>query len=213
MAKFSAKELKRAILQNIAPRVIYIVTNILYMTCKKKFHTKISPKKLSEPTIVAFWHGDLLSVLKGYILFCSNSNIDSIVSEHRDGEMIAKIVSLFGGGTIRGSSTRGGIKALKQSFKTLQNGRNLAITPDGPKGPRHSVADGIVMISQKKNVPIVTFNCKPTEYWQFKSWDRFVIPKPFSTLDFYIGEPFFLEGLSMQESKELIKERLEKNAI
>ncbi|MFK5882547.1 MAG: lysophospholipid acyltransferase family protein [Sulfurospirillum sp.] len=200
-------------MQKIAPKIIYLIANILYLTCKKKFHTKIAPKDLNKPTVIAFWHGELLSVLKGYLFFVGNPNIDSIVSEHSDGEIIAKTVSLFGGGTIRGSSTRGGIKVLKQSFKALQKGRNIAITPDGPKGPRHSVADGIVLISQKKMVPIVTFNCKPTSYWQFKSWDRFIIPKPFSTLDFYIGEPFLLDGLSLQESKKLIKERLKENAV
>ena len=213
MAKLLAKNFKKTILQKVAPKVIYFVVNILYMTCKKRFHAKIAPEALYTSTIIAFWHGELLSIMKGYLLFGANPDIDVIVSEHSDGEIIARTVSLFGGGTIRGSSTRGGVKVLKQSFKSLQNGRNLAITPDGPKGPRHSVADGIVLISQKKMVPVVTFNCKPSSYWQFNSWDKFIVPKPFSTLDFYIGDPFLLEGLSMEESKKLIKERLEEHAI
>jgi len=213
MAKLLSKSFRKSILLKIAPRLIYFVVNLLYITCRKRFHASADAKDLNRPVIVAFWHGELLSVMKGYMLFMKSSEVDSIVSDHSDGEIIARVVALFGGGTIRGSSTRGGIKALKQSFKALDGGRNLAITPDGPKGPRHSVADGIVKISQKKNVPIVAFNCKPTSYWQFDSWDKFIIPKPFSTLNFYIGKPFLLKGLSMQESKKLIKERLEKNAV
>ncbi len=213
MAKLLIKKFRKSVLRKIAPWFIYLTVKILYLTCKKKFHTRLKPSSLNSPVIVAFWHGELLSVMQGYMLFFSNSKVDSIVSEHGDGEIIAKVVSLFGGGTIRGSSTRGGIKALKQSFKAIDNGRNLAITPDGPKGPRHSVADGIVKISQKKDIPIVTFNCKPSSYWQFDSWDRFVLPKPFSVLNFYVGEPFYLADSSLEESKELIKERLLENAI
>jgi hypothetical protein len=213
MAKLFPKGFKKSLLLKIAPRTIYLVVNLLFLTCRKRFYASENLKELNAPFIVAFWHGELLCVLKGYVLFFSNSDVDSVVSDHSDGEIIARVVSLFGGGLIRGSSTRGGIKALKSSFDTINRGRNLAITPDGPKGPRHSVADGIVKIAQKKNVPIVTFNCKPTSYWQFNSWDKFVVPKPFSRLDFYVGEPFYLEGLSMQESKELVEERLKKNAI
>lgn len=213
MAKLLSKNFKKSILRKIAPRIIYAVVNLLYMTCRKRFYADIEPRDLDRPVIVAFWHGELLSVMQGYMFFRKKSDIDSIVSEHSDGEIIARVVELFGGGAIRGSSTRGGLKALRESFKSIDNGRNLAITPDGPKGPRHSVADGIVLISQRKDIPIVTFNCKPSSYWQFGSWDKFVIPKPFSRLDFYIGEPFFLKGLSIKESKELIKERLLKNAI
>ncbi len=208
MAKSLSKRFKKAVLLKFAPRIIYFVVNLLYFTCKKEFHSNIKAEDLPMPSIITFWHGELLSVLIGYLKYKKSSNIDSIVSEHKDGEIIARVVSLFGGGTIRGSSTRGGIKALRESFKSIDGGRDLGITPDGPRGPRHSVAEGIVLISKRKNVPIVTFNCKPTSYWQLNSWDKFTIPKPFSTLHFYIGEPFLLDDLSMEDSKELIKERL-----
>ncbi len=213
MAKQFFKKFRNTVLLKFAPRFFYIVLNILFFTCKKKFYSAVESDDLPNPVIVVFWHGELLPVMKGYMLYRGNKNIDSIISEHKDGELIARIVSLFGGGTIRGSSTRGGVKALIQSFKTLGEKRDLGIAIDGPKGPRHSVADGVVLISQKKSVPIVAFNCKPTSYWQLNSWDKFVIPKPFCTLDFYISEPFVLDDLTMQEAKEKIKERLMENAI
>ncbi len=212
MATSWIKRIKNSILLKVAPRVLYIFINLLYSTCKKRFHTEFEDE-LSSPIIVAFWHGELLSILKGYMLYRKSANIYTMVSEHKDGEIIARVISLFGGYAIRGSSTRGGLKALRESFRVVNKKRDLAITPDGPKGPRHSVADGVVLISQKKKVPIVTFNCKPSAYWQFGSWDKFVIPKPFSTLDFYIGKPFYLDDLPIQEAKEILKERLMKNAV
>ncbi len=211
MAKLLSKDFKKAVLLKIAPKVIYVVVKLLYFTCKKRFYDKAVGVK--SPMIMACWHGELLSVLLGYISYKKNIKLDSVISGHNDGEIIARVISLFGGGTIRGSSTRGGMRVIKDSFKSLDLGRDLAITPDGPKGPRHSVADGIVLISKKKNVPIVVCNCKPTSYWQFNSWDKFIIPKPFCTLDFYVQEPFFLDDLSLKESKEFIKERLMQNAV
>ncbi len=213
MAKLFTKDFKKAVLLKIAPRFLYVFLNLLYFTCRKKINTKILSKDLPSSVIVTFWHGELLALLKGYLLYRNSNKIDTLVSEHKDGEIIARVVTLYGGGSIRGSSTRGGIKALRQAFKSIELKRDIGITPDGPKGPRHSVADGIVLISQKKNVPIVTFNCKPSSFWQLNSWDKFVIPKPFCTLNFYIGEPFYLDGLSIDEAKELVKERLIKNAI
>ena len=213
MAKLFSKNFKRKILLKVAPRLVFIFLNVLYFTCKKNFHSVTKEKDIPKPAIFTFWHGELLPLLKGYIDFRQSTEIDTIISAHFDGELIAKVVSLYKGGSIRGSSTNGAIKALKSSFKSIAKRRDLGITPDGPKGPRHSVADGIVLISKKKNVPIVTLNCKPTSYWQMKSWDKFVIPKPFSTLDIFVGVPFYLDDLTIEESKKLIKERLMENAI
>ena len=213
MAKHYLKKFKNTVLLIFAPKIVYIALRILFFTCRKKFHLAVESDDLPKPVIVVFWHGELLPVMEGYILYRGNKNIDSMISDHKDGELVARIVSLFGGGAIRGSSTRGGVKALISSFRTLGKKRDLGIALDGPKGPRHSVADGVVLISQKKSVPIVTFNCKPTSYWQINSWDKFVIPKPFCTLNFYVGKPFLLDDLTMQEAKEKVKERLIKNAI
>jgi len=145
--------------------------------------------------------------------FRKRKSIDSIISEHSDGEIASRFIELLGGGVIRGSSTRGGVKALKGAFKSISQGRDVGITPDGPKGPRHSVSNGVVLIAQKKSVPIVTMNCQPSSCWRFDSWDRFFIPKPFCTLNFYFSEPFYINDLDEDKAKELIKERLMKHAF
>ncbi|MDX1810074.1 MAG: lysophospholipid acyltransferase family protein [Sulfurospirillaceae bacterium] len=183
------------------------------MTCKKRIHSNTALDKLPSPLIVAFWHGEILATMGLYQICKKNMNIDFLISEHKDGEIIARTIALFGEGSIRGSSTRGGIKALRQAFKAIEMGKNIGITPDGPRGPRHSVADGIVIVSQRKQVPIMTLNFQPSSFWQIKSWDKFVIPKPFSTVDFYLGDSFLVDDLLMDDAKNIIKERLMVHAV
>lgn len=149
----------------------------------------------------------------GYRDYRKSHNIDTIVSQHHDGELATRLLNMLGGGAIRGSSSKGGLKALKDAFKSLNNGRDVGITPDGPRGPRHSVADGAVVIAQKKDVPIVTMNIKISSCWRLNSWDKFAIPKPFSTLDYYYSDPFYITNLSMDDAKKMVKERLSIHAF
>ena len=205
-----SKEKKRAILLKVVPPVAYFLIRLLYLSCKKVYHT---PQQIPKsPFIVGLWHEYILfSPLMFKKTMPKDDKCSVIISEHFDGKMIAKIVNLFGLGSIAGSSTRGGIKAVKESFKLLDKGECVAITPDGPRGPRHSVADGIVAISQKKDVNIVAYSYKASSFWRLNSWDKFLIPKPFSRVDFYISEPFSLKDKSIKEAKEIIKERLSLN--
>ncbi len=167
------------------------------------------PKSVPDgPFMVAFWHGKLLLAPYIYKKLRKDAKIGVIISDHFDGEIIAKTMAYFGFDTIRGSSSKGGIKALKESFRRIDKGYDIAITPDGPRGPLESVADGIVAICQKKSLQVVAFNYKASHYWELKSWDKFMIPKPFSRVDFYASEPFSIEDLEKEEAKKMIKERL-----
>jgi lysophospholipid acyltransferase (LPLAT)-like uncharacterized protein len=207
MGKLLTKTQKRAVLLWLLPPIAYLFIRLLYLSCKKRYHV---PKEIpNSPFLVAFWHGEILMNPFMYKKIMKDVKMSLMISDHFDGEMIAKSVSYFGFDTIRGSSTRGGIKALKESFKKIDLGYSIAITPDGPKGPRHSVADGIVSIAQKKDLQIVAFNYTASSKWVMNSWDRFIVPKPFSTIDFYASEPFSLKGLDKEEAKEEIKKRLQ----
>lgn len=206
MGKLFNKERKRALSLLLLPPIAYVLIRLLYLTCSKRFHL---PNRLPKaPFLVAFWHGEILMNPFLYKKMIKDVKMSLMISDHFDGEMIAKSMSYFGFDTIRGSSTRGGIKALKESFKKIDLGQCIAITPDGPKGPRHSIAEGIVSIAQKKDLEIVTFNYIASSYWEMKSWDKFIIPKPFSTLDFYASEPFKVIGLDKEAAKSEIKRRL-----
>ncbi|MGP1450239.1 MAG: lysophospholipid acyltransferase family protein [Wolinella sp.] len=203
------KETKRAILATFLPIVGYIITRLLYFTCKK--HFQISDKiQLDSSFIVVFWHGELLLQPFLYRRLKAKTRISVMISDHFDGEIIARMIGFFAFDTIRGSSNKGGKRALLGAIRELQNGGDIAITPDGPRGPYHSVADGIIMLSQKTSRPIVPFRAHFEDAWQLKSWDRFFIPKPFSRITLIAGEPFFLDGLELDKAREKVKQNLEK---
>ncbi|MCD8478516.1 MAG: lysophospholipid acyltransferase family protein, partial [Sulfurospirillum sp.] len=197
MAKLFSKTLKRKLLVWLIPPFIYLVIKLLFFTCKKRFHFSVNGSAM--PSIYAIWHGELLMAAMAYTSYSKHVSIDTIVSNHFDGELVAKLMRLFGGGTIRGSSSKGGISALRHALKALEKGRDIGITPDGPRGPRHSVADGAAALARIKRVPIITMHCEPSSSWKMKSWDHFCIPKPFCTLDFYYSDPFmYMSSLWMR---------------
>ncbi len=191
------------------PFIGSMLIRFIYLTNKKEF---IAPEKLSdEPFIMACWHGELLMIPYAYNRYKKIPNVKLLISDHFDGSLIAKTLSNFGFGTIRGSSTRNAARALLSAIKELKSGSDLGITPDGPKGPRHEVADGIVVMAQKAKVKIVLVEIKPRDYWQLSSWDKFIIPKPFGLIRYYISDMIDVEGIDLQDAKEMIKEGLLKH--
>ena len=205
-------QLKQYFNNTVLPYIAQIIVRLIYITNKKKFHYTTSVKE-DENIIVAMWHGDLLMQPLNYRAFRNNGIVKVIVSEHRDGKLIRKVCEHLGVGAIDGSSSKGGAKALINAIKSLKKGIDVAITPDGPRGPIYSVADGIVALSQKTGAKIVPFSSKPSRYWQMKSWDKFIVPKPFGEIDFYVGEPFSIEGMEATEAKEFICKKLMENQL
>lgn len=196
----------------ILPFLLQLIVRLIYLSNKKVYHYTSSLKN-DESIIVAMWHGDLLMQPLNYRAFRPKGEVKVIVSEHRDGKLIRKVVEYLGVGAIDGSSSKGGAKALINAIKNLKQGIDVAITPDGPRGPLYSVADGIVALSQKTGAKIVSLSSKPSKYWQMKSWDKFIVPKPFGTIEFFTGEPFLVEDLSMEEAKKVIFEKLMENQL
>jgi hypothetical protein len=204
------KKQLRAIALVVVPLLGSLIIRLLYLTNKKKF---LAPKTLdSKNFIMACWHGELLMIPYAYTRYRKTPNVKLMISDHFDGSLIAYTLSKFGFGTVRGSSTRNAAKALIASIRELKGGSDLGITPDGPKGPRHVVADGIVVMAQKASVPIVLVEIKPSASWQLNSWDKFVIPKPFGTITYYISDLLDVSDMSLDEAKELIQEGLLKHA-
>ncbi len=204
-----SKKFFRSIATLVVPLIGSLLIRLLYITNKKNFY---APENLGdEKFIMACWHGELLMIPYAYTRYRKNPHVKLLISEHFDGNLIAKTLNFFGFGTIRGSSTRGGAKALIESIKEIKNGYDLGITPDGPKGPRHEIHDGIVVMAQKAKVKIVLVEIKPTKFWQLKSWDKFVIPKPFGTINYYISDLIDVSDKNLQEAKAILKEGLKKH--
>jgi len=205
------KKIFRKLSLLILPFVGALLIRFIYLTSRKRFHLPLVIP--NESVIFAFWHADLLMQAYVYLRFRSHPKAKVLISEHFDGKIIAGVIRFFKIGTIHGSTTRGGAKVLIQGLKALSEGYDIGITPDGPKGPRYSVSDGVIIMAQKRHAKVVVFHCRPTRYWQLSSWDRFVVPKPFCTLDFYASEPIDLEGLEMEDARSVIKENLMKYAL
>lgn len=203
------KKILNYIQVNIVPFLVSIIIRILFKTNKRVFHLPANVPK--EPFILAIWHGELLMLSYAYKKIRPNSRLTGVISEHRDGETIKRVFGHFGIDAVRGSSTRGGAKALIAAITCIRNGIDIGITPDGPQGPRHQVADGIVAMAQKTNTKIITYSFQPSRYWQMKSWDKFVVPKPFGTIHFFVSEPFDIQNLSKEEAKLKIKSEMMKN--
>jgi lysophospholipid acyltransferase (LPLAT)-like uncharacterized protein len=127
----------------------------------------------------------MLSMLWGH----RNEDVAVVVSEHGDGEIIARIIEGVGNQTVRGSTTRGGTRALIGMIRALERGSSAAITPDGPRGPRHVWQTGVFAAARRANAPIVGTGIAVSRAWRFNSWDKFVLPKPFARIDIVYGEP------------------------
>lgn len=209
MVKLS-KETKRKIAIKLVPPLANLLIRLIYLTCKAEF--KLAASYPNEPLIIGFWHGELLMQPFLYKKIRAKHKVSTMISEHFDGEVLAKTMFYFGFDTVRGSSSKGGAKVLIEAIKKLKNGSDIALTPDGPKGPRHSMADGIVVLAQKTNTKIVIFGYQATDFWQLKSWDKFVIPKPFSKITFFADKILDVNALSMEDAKELVKAEMLKNA-
>ena len=205
------KEVSRFLALTFLPFIAALIIRFLYLTNKKKFH---SPTTIpTEPIIFACWHGELLMLPYLYKHYRKVPHAKVLISPHFDGKLISKTVKYFGLETITGSSNKNAARTLIRAIKSLKGGYDIGITPDGPKGPRMEVADGIIMMAQKTKSKIVLIKLRPTKFWQLNSWDKFIIPKPFGTLHFYATDAISIDALDIQEAKKLIKKGLEPHEI
>ncbi len=135
--------------------------------------------------IFAFWHGRILAAT----LYFRDRGIVVITSENFDGEWIAQIIRRFGYGTARGSTSRGGVKALVQLRRDMRDGKPAAFTVDGPRGPARVAQAGAVWLASATGNPIVPFHIEASSFWTARSWDRHQVPKPGATVAIAIGAP------------------------
>ena len=143
-----------------------------------------SARRDHTPLVFSFWHGDMLPLLYHH----RNQGVTVMISEHRDGEIIARVAEAMGFRTVRGSSFHGAARALIGACREIEEGHDVAITPDGPRGPVHSFAPGALAIAQRSGAPLIPVAVAASGAWRLKSWDRFMIPKPFATVRIAYGD-------------------------
>ena len=194
----------------VIPPIVYILMRIIWYSTSKKFHF-ISPVSDAQHVFVC-WHAELLMCPQAYRKIHKKHPASAIVSAHFDGSLIASTLKLLKIRPLRGSTKKGAKQVLLQAFRSIKSGEEVLITPDGPRGPRHSMSDGAIGIALKSKLPICVMNYKAEKYWQLGSWDKFVIPKPFTKVDFYL-ESISFEGLEFDEAKTLLRDKMLENTI
>ncbi|HEY8309172.1 MAG TPA: lysophospholipid acyltransferase family protein, partial [Gemmatimonadaceae bacterium] len=147
-------------------------------------------RRTRRPFIFALWHGQLLPLVVQH----RSQGVKILISEHRDGEIIAQIASRLGLASIRGSTTRGGARALLAMCDALVSGSEVAVTPDGPRGPARSFASGAIVAAHRARAPIVPIGVSASGAWRLKSWDGFMIPKPFARVTVAYGDPMYVDA-------------------
>jgi len=146
------------------------------------------PHLRGSPVILVLWHAWMLPLIHLH----RGQGIVILASDHGDGEYISQVAARMGLGTARGSSTRGGEKGLRGLLRSLRDGKTVAITPDGPRGPARKLKDGVLVAAQLSGASLVPISVRASSAWRLSSWDRFVIPKPFSKIVVEYGGPWEL---------------------
>lgn len=141
-----------------------------------------------EGVIYVLWHGRLLPLAHHH----RKQQVVTLVSRSGDGEYIARVLAHWGYGFVRGSSSRGGDRALRELVRLVRSGRTVSVTPDGPRGPREQVKPGALLVAQLTGRPLIPAAAGASAAWWFGKWDRFLVPKPFSTIRVSYGTPQFV---------------------
>lgn len=165
----------------VASTVGIVLVRLLALTWRVRLvgpDLRRSAHATGQAVAIALWHGELLPL----VWYHRQQDIAALISSHADGEIIARVVQSLGFQPIRGSTSRGGVRALVEAVNELRGGRDVAFTTDGPRGPRRVSAPGVGVAAAKAGVGVLPVGAHVTRAWVFRSWDRFVVPKPFATI-------------------------------
>lgn len=155
-----------------------------------------------RPWLVAMWHGGMLALMP--LRHHRNRRIGVLVSPSDDGSLALQALASFGYRVVRGSLSRGGAEALRTMQQWLQDGGQLVLTPDGPRGPRHTMNSGVAWLARSSGAPILPVSITADRAWRLRSWDRFMIPKPFARLVVDYLEPVPVPAIATDEELEPI---------
>ncbi len=161
-----------------------------------------------ENAVVVIWHNRLL-----FFAAVNPRNVRkrtvAVISASRDGQYIADLVRKFGVESIRGSSSRNAVQVLHNAFRTMKTGKFIAMTPDGPRGPKYHLHKGPVQLASKMNVPVIPVAVNYSSYWQLRSWDGFQIPKPWAKISYEFGAPIPMGSDLAPEDFEAARQKVE----
>ncbi len=179
-----------------------------FRSCRVTIHNQehcFHAEEKDKTAIATFWHYSIIYVLYHMRHYSGTA----MVSASRDGEYIARLAEQFGFDTVRGSRNNKSVEGLKAMLRAVRNGSNAAIVADGSQGPPRIVQAGCILLASRTGAPVLPLIYAASSYFTIHSWDRTIIPKPFSRIDFYYGEPLFVPAKLQPEEIEEYRLRLE----
>jgi lysophospholipid acyltransferase (LPLAT)-like uncharacterized protein len=189
------------------------ILKTLFLTLRLRIEDRCGVLKedTGSPVIVCFWHNRILGITFAFdrIYPKKRAGVTVLTSPSKDGEILAQLVGAFGMKAVRGSSSRRGSRALLELVKLIRSGRDIAITPDGPRGPRYSLGPGIILLAQTTGARIVPAHASFSRCVRMKTWDGFIIPLPFSKVSVTIDEALAIPAELTAEEFEAKRKNLE----
>ena len=199
--------------RKIAASLIYGLGKLLMASWRCET-THVALPDYKGPIIFCIWHNRLALSMVAYARFAKNiwpsAGLAAMISASKDGGLLAAVLNKFGVQAVRGSSSRRGRQALLESTTWIEKGFHIAITPDGPRGPRYQVQDGVIALAQVTGATIVPFSARIRGKIRLRSWDRFQIPLPFAKCEMHFGKPINIPREISDEEKEKIRGELQK---
>jgi lysophospholipid acyltransferase (LPLAT)-like uncharacterized protein len=169
------------------------------------------------PVIFAIWHNRLAVCMRIYDRFGVRHwpapGLAALISASRDGALLSRVLKYFGVRAVRGSSSRRGRQALLELTRLIDEGCNAAITPDGPKGPKYKIQEGIIALAQVTRAAIIPVSVTISSKWTARSWDGFQIPKPFSRCEIYVGDALRAPREASDQEREALRAELERRMM
>lgn len=197
-----------ALLLRLVPPLVAWLMRIWFATCRVTLHNPencFTAEEKDKTGIASFWHYSIV-----YILYhMRNYSATAMVSASRDGEYLARLAGAFGFETVRGSRNHKGLEGLKGMLRAIRKGSSAALVADGSQGPARIVQPGTLLLAAKTGVPIIPMVYAASSYISIHSWDKTIIPKPFSRVDFYYGEPFYVPEKVTADDLEQYRLQLE----
>ena len=193
-----------------APRLVYAYVRLLRASMRLDYRNREVLDRAREEHgqyILAFWHSRLL--LMRFVYF--GDKVATLSSTHRDSEMLGRVLTRLGVTRALGSSTRGGLSGMRQLLRLVRDGYDLALTPDGPRGPRRRVKPGVIATAAHSGKPVIPVAFAASRGRRVGSWDRTLLPYPFGRGVYLYGEPMLVPRDGSKDDFERLRKRLEEN--
>lgn len=199
--------------ESLLAGIAVAILRLLFCTIRLKVDddSVIKNDTSGKSIILCFWHNRILGITVSFLRRYPKhrKGVTVLTSPSKDGEILAQIMAGFRMGAIRGSSSRRGSQAMRELVRAVDQGIDIAVTPDGPRGPCYKLGPGVVFLAQTTGTRILPLHAKFSRCVRLKSWDRFIIPLPFSTISIKVGEPISVPSELTAEEFEKVRLDLE----